>query len=123
MDSPITIDLESDDPQSELVWYLAWETDNPGAGADAERIYRLDGKYYYCSSFGDELGPFDSLQKALLDNELIKVFSTAVSVDCPELSAEEIAEMLLPDELNYGHKLSINDELWVFCEPGVFRKK
>ena len=74
MDSPITIDLESDDPQSELVWYLAWETDNPGAGADAERVYRLDGKYYYCSSSGDELGPFDGLQKALLDNELIKVY-------------------------------------------------
>ena len=123
MDSPITIDLESDEPQSELVWYLAWETDNLGAGADAERVYKLDGKYYYCSSWGEDFGSFDSLQKTLLDNELIKVFPTAVSISCPELSAEEIAKMLVPDELSYGHELSINDEVWVLCDPGVFRMK
>lgn len=94
-----------------------------GAGADAERIYKLDGKYYYWSSSGKDFGLFDSLQKTLLDNELLQVFPTAVSVDCPELSAEEIAKMLVPDELNYGYELSINDEVWVFYEPGVFRIK
>jgi len=123
MDSPIIIDLESDNPQSELVWHLAWDTGSPGAGADAERVYRLDGKYYYCSSSGDELGPFDSLQEPLLDNQLLEVTSTIVSVDCPELSAEEIAKMLVPVELNYGHELSINAQIWLFCEPGVFRIK
>lgn len=123
MNSPITIDLESDDPQSELVWCVAWDSGAPGGGAGVERVYRLDGTYYYCSSSGDDLGPFDSLQKTLLDNELIRVTDTIVSVDCPELSAEEIAKMLVPDELNYGYELSINDESWAFCEPGVFRTK
>ncbi len=123
MDSPITIDLESDDPQSELVWCIAWETDSPGAGADAERIYKLDGNYYYCSSSGEDFGPFDSLQKTLLENDLLKVFPATVSVDCPELSGEQIAKMLVPYEVDYGHELSINDEVWIFCEPGAFRMK
>lgn len=123
MDSPIVIDLESDDPQSELVWYLGWETDSPGAGADAERVYRLDDKYYYWSSSGEDFGPFDTLQETLLENQLLQVFPATVRVDCPDLSAEEIAKMLVPDELNYGHELSINDEVWVFYEPGVFRIK
>lgn len=123
MDSPIIIDLESDDPQSELVWYLGWETDSPGAGADAERVYRLDGKYYYCSSSGEDFGPFNSLQETLVEYQLLQVFSTAVSIDSPKFSAEEIAKMLVPDELSYGHEFSINDEIWVFCEPGIFRRK
>ena len=110
--------------QIELVWCIAWSTDSPSAGTDAERVYRLDGKYYYWSSSEEDLGPFDSLQKTLLSNiELLQVFPTSVSVDCPELSTEEIAKMLVPDELNYGHELSINDEIWIFCEPGVFRMK
>ena len=124
MDSPIVTDFESDDPQSEVGWCAAWETDTPGAGTGAESVYRLDSKYYYWSSSEEDFGPFDSLQKTLLSNiELLQVFPTSVSVDCPELSAEEIAEMLVPDELDYGHKLAINDEIWIFCEPGVFRMR
>lgn len=55
--------------------------------ANAERVYRLDEKYYYRSSSGDGLGPFDSLQEPLLDNQFLEVTSTIVSVNCPELSA------------------------------------
>ena len=123
MDSPFTIDLESDDPQSEMVWCVAWDSGSPGAGGDVESIYKLDGSYYYRSSSGENFDPFNSLEKSILKNELMKVFSATVSVDCPELSAEEIAKMLVSDGLNYGHELSINDELWVFGEPGVFKIK
>src|SRR4051812_44298077 len=68
-----------------------WDSGGPWAGAGAQKVYHWEGRFAVCSlDFGYTAGPFDSLDEALDEQNLLAVNSATVSVTCYEFSAAEL---------------------------------
>ena len=96
------------------------DSGGPGAGADSECVYRLDGKYAVRYSFGDQMGPFDSLSTAITDTELNLISEATVSISSTELTADEIAETLDSTKISPPFSLKINGKTWTLNDRKKF---
>ncbi len=105
----------------EAVFENYWETDNPGAGADAERVIKFKGRYYACPSDDDVSGPYDTLEKALDATDFAWLNDTTVEIQSSELSADQIVQRLTY-EGDGDHQLEINGEPWLATATGEFKR-
>ncbi len=117
-------DSVANNPQSQLVGYVAWDSGAAGVGADSESVYRLSDEYFYLSSAGEEFGPYSTLMTALQENELLKVTEATTKISFSELAEEDIASALVLNDLADRHPLVINGSRWVYHQPKkVFQKE
>jgi hypothetical protein len=95
-----------------VAFSVFWDSGNPGAGADYERVFRWRNKYAVRYSTWDTEGPFDSLRKAITVTGLNRISTTIIEVSSDELTSEQLAKILrCPFEL--PSSLRINNEIWV----------
>jgi len=93
---------------------MFWRHNAPGAGADCEVVYDWNGSYAVSSSSDSDgfVGPYDSLDAALSDNDqLLMVTPATESIKCASLSGEAIAVMLW-SETDKPLAFMINGEKW-----------
>jgi hypothetical protein len=95
-----------------VAYSVFWDSGNPGAGADFERVFHWRNKYAVRYSTWDTEGPFDSLTRALTVTGLNRISTTIIEVSSDELTSEQLAKMLrCPWEP--PSSLRINNEIWV----------
>jgi hypothetical protein len=97
------------------------EWDSGGLGAGTETIYCWKGQYAVDSLDTGSSGPYDALEDALDENDLLVVTSATTEISCPALSATRLAEMLSGEE--DGHVIEINGQPWVYHAGEGFRRK
>ncbi|MBY0442136.1 MAG: hypothetical protein K2Q25_08395 [Mycobacteriaceae bacterium] len=78
------------------------------------RVFRWQGKFAVRHPDLGDTGPFDTLVEALRadDADLLRVTSGSGGIDCPLLSADELAGLLGSDGDEV--ELDINGEPWAF---------
>jgi len=104
-----------------IVYSVFWDSGGPGAGADFEFIYKWRDRYAVGLSFDEPQGPYQSLSEAIRASDLNLVTSATVSISSSELTAEQIAEILKPNE-DPPFALRINEEIWRLSQAGKFIK-
>jgi hypothetical protein len=120
-------DLDPEDPceeiidNGEVVFSHDWDSGGLGAGAGCETVYRWKGRYVASSEGNEPSGPYDTLEEALKQFDLLTVTSATTSINCPLLSAKKLAAMLSCYE--DGHVIEINGQPWVYHESKGFRRK
>ena len=99
--------------RGEVVFSHLWEG---GSGMYGRYVYLFGGNYYpydmYEEAEGGSIDSYDSLQEALLHSDFLSVSSATVSIASSELSFEELAAMLNPDDTSRGESISVNNEPW-----------
>ena len=108
--------------EGKTVYSLFWDSGGPGGGAGNETIIKFKNQYWACTEYTGFSGPFDELEYAL-SSDFITVTSATQSVYSSELSAERIAELLEPFDLEYTKRLIINGKDWVITTEGEFMRK
>ena len=108
--------------EGKTVYSLFWDSGGPGGGAGDEIIIKFKNQYWAFSEYTGLSGPFDELEYAL-SSDFITVTSATQSIYSSELSAERIAELLEPFDLEYTKRLIINGKDWVITTEGEFMKK
>jgi hypothetical protein len=109
-------------PKPEPVWRVWWDSGGPGAGAGVDTIHKLGNRYfYYCFDAAQMDGPYTSLADAVAGTGLDWVNEATGRIESPVLSAEQIAMMLNPTDIENGFTLSINGEEWVYCGAKGFQ--
>ena len=108
--------------EGETVYSLFWDSGGPGGGAGSETIIKFKNQYWAFTEYTGFSGPFDELEYALT-SDFITVTSATQSVYSSELSAERIAELLEPFDLEYTKRLIINGKDWVITTEGEFMRK
>jgi hypothetical protein len=106
--------LEKICDNGEPTFCMFWRHNAPGAGADCEVVYDWNGSYAVSSSSDSDgfVGPYDSLDAALSDNDqLLMVTPATESIKCASLSGEAIAVMLW-SETDKPLAFMINGEKW-----------
>jgi hypothetical protein len=92
-----------------------------GAGAGFETVSCWKAKYAVESLDTGCSGPYDALEAALDENDLLVVTPATTGLHCPVLSAKELAAMLSCEE--DGHVIEINGQDWEYSEGQGFRRK
>ena len=108
--------------EGKTVYSLFWDSGGPGGGAGDEIIIKFKNQYWAFSEYTGLSGPFDELEYAL-SSDFITVTSATQSIYSSELSAERIAELLEPFDLEYTKRLIINGKDWVITTEGEFMRK
>jgi hypothetical protein len=108
--------------EGKVVYSLFWDSGGPGGGAGSETIVKFKNQYWAFTGSAEFFGPYDAMEYAL-SSEFITVTEATQSVYSSELSAEEIAELLEPFEIEYTKRLIINNKDWVITTEGEFMKK
>jgi hypothetical protein len=98
--------------EGELVFSYEWDSGGPGAGACTDEIYELNNQYAISSWDPGDAGPFATLDEALQEYDLLLVTSATISIDCPVMSDEDLARILVCDEDEL--KVQINGENWEY---------
>ncbi len=116
------LDYDTVIEEGELVYSIAWDSGGPGAGADAECVFRLGSRYAVVLSFEDDpSGPYFTLVDAVKATELDWVTDATTEVTSTKLSAAEIAAMLRCEEAP-SFSIHINAENWRLDQDGKFRR-
>lgn len=105
-----------------IVYHLFWDSGAPGPGADYECVYKWRNWYAVSYSFGDLLGPYQSLSAAIRAAELNVVTEATVSIESSELKADEIAR-ILRSKTDPPFTLKINNETWFLSKEGKLMKE
>ena len=108
--------------EGKTVYSLFWDSGGPGGGAGSETIIKFKNQYWAFTEYTGFCGPFDALEYALT-SDFITVTSATQSVNSSELSAERIAELLEPFEIEYTKRIEINGRDWVITTEGEFMRK
>jgi hypothetical protein len=91
--------------------------------AGEEDVFEVDGSYWYPSEEGGLFGPYPTLAEAVDHTQLNMVNEATMTIDSPILSAADIAALLNVWEADeYGLRVGINGESWVYNRPGKFRQ-
>ena len=113
--------LEEICENGEPVFCMFWGSGAPGAGADCEIVYYWNGSYAVSSSSEDLLGPYDSLNAALRENDgLLRVTPATERIECESMSGKAIAAMLR-SEADKPLTFKINGEKWKYERASGFR--
>jgi hypothetical protein len=104
-----------------VVFTHDWDSGGLGAGAGSETVYCWKGQYAVDSLDNGPCGPYDALEDALDENDLLVVTSATTGITCPALSAKKLTEMLSCEE--DGYVIEINGQDWVYREGEGFRRK
>jgi hypothetical protein len=112
--------LEEICENGDLVFSIAWNSGNPGSGADCYIAYCWNDRYAVaCDGL---YGPYDSLDAALKENDaLLMVTPATESIDCDSMSGEEVATMLWC-ESDEPLVITINGEEWKFGSGAGFQR-
>ena len=90
---------------------LSWDSGAPGAGAGAEHIYEVEGRFFIHGASFCQHGPFAHLDAALREFHPI-ITETTVDVSSSSMSAAEIMARLTFFEELGDHTFTINDALY-----------
>jgi len=113
--------------EQEPVYSMFWDSGGPGAGADAEEVYRWGDKYIVRLSYDGYDTLYPSLLAAIEQHELFNVSDATKTINSSELSADEIGSRLrifgfFDGESLAGLKILINGEPWQSDEAGKFSR-
>ena len=109
--------------KSRRVWDAWWDTGGMGGGGSGW-VNEKGGSYFFRGTEDEPGGPYPTLLEAIQAHCLDRLPMEGVfmEVTSPVLSADEMAEMLDRDEVEYGTALRLNGEVWVYVDPGVLRR-
>jgi hypothetical protein len=103
------------------VFSVHWDSGAPGAGGDAEHVYRWGDGYVVLFSDGEDESVYTTLREAIEETELNYVTEVTQEIDSSEMSSEEIGALLRTHEEG-SYRVLINGELWQSVGPGRFEK-
>lgn len=107
--------------RGDCVFTHDWDTNSPGGGAGSEQVYCWKGEYAIASTDYGDSGPFDSLEEALQEQDLLLVTGATTSIDCTEIGTEDLAARLLFDDP--PSSICINGERWIYnADEGRFER-
>ena len=113
-DGPVDETVEAIIVQGDLVFSHDWDSGGPGAGAGSEEVYLWNGQFASASlDFGNQ-GPFETLDEALEESELLSVSDATTKIKSSIYSDAEIAGRLKCDI--DGQEILINETKWTFRE-------
>ena len=104
------------------VYRVDWDSGAPGAGADAEQIFRWGDGYIVVPSDGEDETVYPTLREAIGESELNYVTGATQEIRSSELSSEEIAALLQSREEEGSYHVLINGEPWEGDNSGNFRR-
>lgn len=110
---PKSIELSEEESlrEGEAVFSWVWET-------GVTMIIRARGAYFYDGDDG-MFGPFRTLLDSLRWSDLDKFTISTESIQCSEIDAESLAELLTTwDKLPIGFEIILNDENWKLGHQG-----
>lgn len=87
-----------------------WDNDEWGAGC--EEVFCLDGRFAISSLDFGNAGPFDTLEDALTERDLLEVTKATTGIECSLWSAEELARCLVCDEARTT--ITLNGQEWTY---------
>jgi hypothetical protein len=94
--------------EGEEVFRHDWCASRPG-GSGSERVYLLDGQFYYVSGDYEPGGPYASLEAALAANEpLTQITGCTVSIESTLLGDDAIVERLAFPTIDEEYKAWID---------------
>ena len=104
------------------VYRVDWDSGAPGAGADAEQIFRWGDGYIVVPSEGEDETVYPTLREAIEESGLNEVLDATQEIRSSELSSEEIAALLQVREEDRSYHILINGEPWEGDSSGNFRR-
>jgi hypothetical protein len=104
-----------DEDEGEEVFHADWD----GGGMANNGFFYItlkNSKYYFHDVDSDDTGPYSSLDEALRENNVFSdmVNSTTQSIDCSELSAQEIASRIDLEFLDEGQLIIVNNNRYIY---------
>jgi hypothetical protein len=113
--------IERIEEDGRVAFSLSWDSDNPGMGADAEVVYEFEGRFYYLSNSVGSYGPYESLDAALDEHELIRISSATREIECDSMPAEQIlARSRIDDDVRAGSVVRVKGQDWIRQGTGRF---
>ena len=106
--------------KSRRVWESEWDGGGM-AGAGAGWVYEKGGWFHFRGTEDEPGGPYPTLVGAVKAHCLHYVTNATTAIRSRILSADEIAALLEPYDLEPDAGLFINGEAWVF-DAGTFRR-
>ncbi len=115
--------------EGEVVFRHEWDSGGPGAGAGAECVYELAGRFYYPCDWAGLYGPYDTLDEAVR-GDLLMVNEASTLIESSFHDDEELAsraefngEVVDGEDERLGHEVSFNYIPYVWTESGRFVRK